>query len=163
MTVRITHVLSGAEFAAMNEKGLAEGFWHADRHVFPPGTAWYTPWVFNPLGEDIDYVMIRERPADPNVRGYLSPHYWRDWAAKRPPICVVCPNGEQWEIDRWSSNGTGWTVSGDLPDICVSPSIVVDGYHGFLGSGGALAGQFTADIEGRGPVGIARPYTKRSA
>ena len=161
MTVRITRVLTGSEYAELNRKGMADGYWHGDVHVFPPGTAWYQPWYYNPLGEEVSHVMIKDRPADPNARGFLSPHYWRDWADKRPPMCVVCPNGEQWEIDRWSSNGTGWTVTGDLPLISVSPSIVVDGYHGFLGSNGAPPGQFTGDLEGRGPTGTARPYTPR--
>ncbi len=81
----------------------------------------------------------------------LSIHYWKDWSHIRPPICVVCPNGEQWEIDRKSSNGTGWTVKGEWPNLTCSPSIVVEGYHGFLKDG-----LFTADTEGRGPNGRAR-------
>ena len=100
MTVRITRVLTGSEYAELNRKGMADGYWHGDVHVFPPGTVWYQPWYYNPLGEEVSHVMIKDRPADPNARGFLSPHYWRDWADKRPPMCVVCPNGEQWEIDR---------------------------------------------------------------
>jgi hypothetical protein len=161
--VRITRVLTFAERVQMNEDAVARGLYRDDRRVFTPGMAWYQPFYFDAKGElaafaaanpDKGYrgeAMIKKRPADPNVRGFLSPHYWRDWADKRAPICVVCPNGEQWEIDRWSSNGTGWTVTGDLPNITCAPSIVVDGYHGFLRNG-----EFTADIEGRGPRGIAR-------
>jgi hypothetical protein len=89
--------------------------------------------------------------ADCGRLGFLSVHYWRDWSDKRPPICVVCPNGEWWEVDRKSSNGEGWIVTGELPTITCSPSIVVDGYHGFL-----RAGEFTPDLEGRGPGGTPR-------
>jgi hypothetical protein len=48
-------------------------------------------------------------------------------------------------------------VSGDLPKITCTPSIVVNGYHGFLTSG-----LFTSDLEGRGPTGIARPIVERT-
>lgn len=155
--VRITRVLTFAEFVAINEEAVAKGFYRNDRRVLLPGWAWPQPVYFDPLGElaavagKTHYrgeAMFTQPPADPDKRGFLSPHYWRDWAGKRAPICVVCPNGEQWEIDRWSSNGTGWTVTGDLPNITCSPSIVVDGYHGYL-----RAGAFTADLEGRGPRG----------
>ncbi len=160
MSIRITRVLTDAERIAMDEDAVARGFWRSDPRIFVPGMAWYQPWYWDPSGERVkagEYVMLSERPADPNKRGFLSPHYWRDWAHIRPPVCVVCPNGEQWEIDRWSSNGTGWTVTGTLPDITCSPSIVVEGYHGFLSKG-----VFTADIDGRGPVGIARAITPRT-
>lgn len=168
MTTKITRVLSFAEYRKMQDDALAQGFYRNDRRVFVPGLAWYQPFYFDPLGElaalpaDDHYrreAMIKQRPADPNARGFLSPHYWRDWADQRPPICVVCPNGEQWEIDRWSSSGDGWTVRGALPEISVTPSIVVEGYHGYLGSNGAPPGTFTADLDGRGPCGIARPIS----
>jgi hypothetical protein len=41
--------------------------------------------------------------------------------------------------------------------IC-APSIVVEGYHGFLRDG-----EFTPDIEGRGPAGTARPIVERTS
>ena len=151
MSAIITRVLTSAEFMEMNENGRRDGFYNTDRRIFLPGMAWMMDWYFDPPGE-------RER-AGKNVmikladrgRPFLSVHYWRDWSHIRPPICVVCPNGEQWEIDRPSSNGDGWQVTGDLPNITCSPSIVVPGYHGFLQNG-----RFTPDIEGRGPNGIAR-------
>lgn len=67
--------------------------------------------------------------------GLLSEHYWQTWSRVRPPLCVVCPNGAQWEIDRKSSNGSGWVVTGSWPNLNCSPSIVVPGYHGFLQNG----------------------------
>lgn len=50
---------------------------------------------------------------------------------------AVCPNGELWKIDRQSFKGTGWVMTGDLPNIACSPSILVDGYCGFRMSAGA--------------------------
>ena len=155
MGVRITRVLTVAEREQMAEDAVARGWYRNDRRMFLPGMAWLQTWYFDPSGERQaagKYTMFKRAPDDPNQRGLLSAHYWRDWSGKRSPICVVCPNGETWEIDRWSSNGTGWTVTGDLPNITCSPSIVVEGYHGFLQNG-----EFTADLEGRGENGIARP------
>lgn len=154
MTIAITRILSFDEYKAMGEKAVADGFYRNDRRVFVPGMAWYEPWYHCPAGwEYSGRQMIPNRPDNINDRaGFLSPHYWSDWADKRPPIAVVCPNGEVWEIDRWSSNGTGWKVEGELPRITCSPSIVVEGYHGFL-----RHGLFTADVDGRPPNGIPRP------
>jgi hypothetical protein len=148
---KITRVLTVDEYLALDDQVIAAG---DRRRIFVPGMAWFEPWYWDHDGSWKSrgkYVMCKERPTDPNVNGFLSPHFWRDWADKRPPICVVCPNGEMWEIDRWSSNGTGWTVTGELPNITCAPSIVVEGYHGFLRDG-----EFTADLEGRGPNGRPR-------
>ena len=158
MTVRISRVMSFAEKWAMDEAAIAKGWYREDRRTFLPGMAWFQNFYFDPLGDWSKFIaqapdghswrktpQITARPANPNDRsGFLSPHYWRDWADKRPPICVVCPNGETWEIDRWSSNGTGWTVTGDPPNITCSPSIIAGNYHGFLRDGA-----FTDDLERR--------------
>lgn len=161
MGVRITRVLSFAEYVAMQEEAKAKGWYSNDRRMFTPGTAWYQPFYYDPLGEFAackanrgreatanwrKEPMILAPPVDPNRRdgepgNFLSPHYWRDWAAKRAPIAVVCPNGCEWEIDRWSSNGDGWTVTGDLPNITCSPSIICGDYHGFL-----RGGEFTGNL-----------------
>ncbi|ASY56483.1 hypothetical protein [Sinorhizobium sp. CCBAU 05631] len=157
MTVRIERILTEAERLAMKDEALAKGWYRNDRRMFTPGMAWFMPWYFDPTGE-------RERTGEHVMYtldqrgklGFLSEHYWNDWSHKRAPICVVCPNGEVWEIDRKSSNGSGWVVTGDLPNITCSPSIVVEGYHGFL-----REGQFTPDVDGRPPNGIARPIAER--
>jgi len=148
MTVRITRVLSFTEFVQMGDDAVSQGWYRNDKRMFVPGSAWYQPFYYDPLGEFAAYnaahpdrknwraePMFTAPPADPNARGFLSPHYWRDWAAKRAPIAVVCPNGEEWEIDRWSSNGDGWTVTGEPPNITCSPSIVAGNYHGWLRNG----------------------------
>ncbi|CAN2532515.1 hypothetical+protein [Methylocapsa aurea] len=152
--MKITRMLTEDERIAMQDDAIARGFYSNDRRVFTPGLAWFQPWYFDPTGEREragKHVMIKAHRK--GELGFLSEHYWRDWADKRAPICVVCPNGEWWEIDRKSSNGSGWIVTGDLPNITCSPSIVVDGYHGFLRNG-----EFTADLEGRGENGRERAH-----
>jgi hypothetical protein len=157
LPMKLTCLLTFGEYAAMGDDAVARGFYRDDPRIFTPGMGWFCPWVFDPSGEREaagKHVMIRR--ADKGRLGYLSVHYWRDWADKRPPLCVVCPNGESWEIDRKSSNGDGWMVTGEWPNLTCSPSIVVDGYHGFLRDGG-----FTPDLEGRGPHGTSRPIVDR--
>lgn len=149
MTVCITRILSSAEHTAMGDDAVARGYYRNDSRIFVPGMAWFMDWYFDPTGErERTGKNVMFKLADRGKLGHLSIHYWRDWSDKRPPICVVCPNGEWWEIDRKSSNGDGWVVTGDLPNITCSPSIVVHGYHGFLRNG-----EFTPDLEGRGQNG----------
>lgn len=159
--VRIHTILSGTEFMLRNKQAMDNGKWHTDPTVFTPGTLWMCPWIFNPLGESVDHVMIDKEPLDIYAASnYLSPYYWRDWSMTRPPICIMGPNGDWWEIDRRSSNGDGWKVTymvNDLMHITCHPSIVLKGYHGFLTNG-----EFSADVEGRGPIGIPLPYTPRT-
>jgi len=114
-----------------------------------PGMMWEMPWLHDPLTDEP--VVI-----DSAARTMLSPYYYRDWQLKRAPICVVCPNGAEWIVDQRANNGEGWEVRGEAPTLACSPSIVVPGYHGWLGTNGAQPGYFTDDIEGRGPNGIAR-------
>lgn len=146
MGVRITRVLSFAEYVDLGEEAVAKGFYRNDKRVFVPGMAWYQPFYFDPHGElaALKRPGYRETPMCEWGDPFLSVHYWRDWADKRAPICVVGPNGETWEIDRKSSNGDGWTVAGELPNITCAPSIVLSGYHGYLRDG-----EFTPDLEGR--------------
>jgi len=150
MTVRLTHLFTYQDYLAMGDDAVKRGLWRNDPSVFLPGMAWYQNWYYDPSG-------TLERSMCERGDSFLSVHYWEMWSHIRPPICVVCPNGETWEIDRRSSNGSGWVVTGDFPTLTCSPSIVVEGYHGFL-----QGGQFTPDLEGRGPNGAARPYTPRS-
>lgn len=137
MTIRITRVLSFAEYIDLGEDAVRRGFYRNDKRIFLPGMAWYQPFYFDPHGElgAMRRPGFCETPMCERNDFFLSVHYWRDWADKRPPICVVGPTGEWWEIDRKSSNGDGWTVSGELPNITCSPSIVLNGYHGYLQNG----------------------------
>jgi hypothetical protein len=130
--MKITRVLTAAEYCRMGDEAVANGLYRNDRRVFLPGMAWPMPWYFDPLDElkDLPGAYVGRRPMITADRkgepGFLSVHYWRDWADKRAPVCVVCPNGEWWEIDRKSSNGDGWVVTGELPAITCVPSILED-------------------------------------
>lgn len=120
---------------------------------FPPGSMWFCPWYHDPSKpEDMAKAESRlqamtghETQHPRHAEGYrwfLSIHYYRDWARIRPPICVVCPGGDHWIPDQCSSNGSGWTVTGDVPRITCTPSIWVSQgagppreYHGWLNDG----------------------------
>jgi hypothetical protein len=130
--MKLNKLLSFAEYKTLGDDAVARGMWRNDRRVFLPGMGWYNDW----------YLSFG--------RGFLSPHYQRDWVGKRSPIEVVCPDGNVWCIDRMSSNGNGWTVMGQWPNITCSPSIdcapmgtTTPGgyYHGYLRDG-----EFTDDI-----------------
>lgn len=109
------------------------------RDTYAPGTAWMMPWIYNPAKPDPDKI---ERGLA--GRSFLSVYYWRDWAHVRPPICVVCPDGNEWIMDQRSNNGLGWTISGTPDCPTAMPSIVVGQYHGWLRDG-----FFSPDLEGR--------------
>jgi hypothetical protein len=104
-----------------------------------PGAMWLCPW----------YIVEGEP-----VPSFLSKHYAASWFGRRAPISVRCPNGALWMPDQGSANGEGWTVTGDVPEITCSPSILVHAwtgetdsqpsYHGFL-----QAGVFTDDLDGQ--------------
>lgn len=157
MTVRLNRILTPEEFRDMNEDAVERGFWRNDARIFKPGWMWTAPWYYDPTGEyekqGNDVMIPREMKGE---LGFLSRFYWEDWADKRAPIYVVCPNGEQWGVDQKSSNGEGWKVTGEGLLITVRPSINVYGYHGWL-----TDGVFSEDLEGRGPIGHARPITER--
>lgn len=127
MTKLMPTLLTFEQYRAMGEDAVSRGMYRNDPRVFLPGMGWYNDWYLEVGGKN-----------------FLSPHYYRDWAAKRPPIEVVCPNGAVWCFDRRSSNGDGWVVTGEWPRITCAPSIVAGDYHGFLRDG-----EFTPDLEGR--------------
>lgn len=156
--MRLTRLLTADEYSRLGDEAVAYGYYRNDKRVFLPGMGWPMPWYFNPANErDQAEREKRLRLTEAGEEDFLSVHYWRDWSDKRPPLCVVCPNGEWWEIDRKSSNGKGWTVTGEWPNLTCSPSIVVNGYHGYLRNG-----EFTPDLEGRGRNGTALPLAPRS-
>jgi len=145
MSIRITKVLSWEEYCDLGEWAVKNGFYRNDRRVFKPGYAWFNKRYYDPDGKVRAMVTSKEDNA-----GFLSIHYWRDWADKRPPIEIVMPNGDYWCPDRKSSNGTGWTVTGELPNVTCTPSIVSTRrdppYHGFLTNG-----CFSDDLDGNPP------------
>ncbi len=104
-----------------------------NERINQPGAMWLCPWYCSPADDQSEPIPH-----------FLSIHYRNDWKGKRAPIAVRCPSGSLWVVDQNSSNGTGWVVTGEAPNITASPSIVVPGYHGFLKDG-----VFTDDLEGR--------------
>lgn len=130
--------------AANNAQGRG---WASLREVVAPCAMWFTPWYFDPANPE-GHGDCRTRALAAIKAGtfkkdsyYLSRFYWETWSTVRPPISVLCPNGAEWCVDAVSSNGDGWTVEGDVPNITASPSIMVPGYHGFL-----RGGVFTANL-----------------
>jgi hypothetical protein len=80
----------------------------------------------------------------------LTDDYVRDWMNKRPPIVVRLPGGVSFLVDsKCCRDGVfedhGWKVTGEPPNITVSPSINIIGiYHGWLQNG-----VINDDVEGR--------------
>jgi hypothetical protein len=116
--------------------------WATLDEITGPCVMWFAYWLYDPL--DPQHKARRDKALEALAKGdayfagrhyYLSKFYWRDWSDKRPPICVLCPNGKEWCVDANSSNGDGWIVTGEPPAITCHPSIEVLGYHGFLTSG----------------------------
>lgn len=105
-----------------------------DRKEIKPGDMWYA-----------DYYILDGKPCD-----YLTDEYIRDHMSKRPPIAVRLPSGDSFVVDsRCTVDGVfqdhGWTVTGEPPNITVTPSInMVNTYHGFLTNG-----VLSDDVEGR--------------
>ena len=65
-------------------------------------------------------------------------------------LVMRLPGGGEWAIDGPSSNGPGWSRTGEPPKITARPSILshasgtIKGYHGWL-----TDGVLTDDLEGR--------------
>lgn len=101
------------------------------------GLMWYAP------------KMVEADPSDPHadyvLNHILSPEYKRDHYGKRPPIFVVLPSGDWFCPDQKTSSGSDWTVTGEPPQITVSPSInAIGSFHGWLRDG-----VLSDDVEGR--------------
>lgn len=116
--------------------------WASMHEVVAPCAMWFSRWFFDPaLPNDgprrhAAIAAILDGTFGAGERNYyLSRMYWQTWSHVRPPICVLCPNGKEWCVDSKSSNGEGWTVTGDPPALTCAPSIMVPGYHGFLQNG----------------------------
>lgn len=99
----------------------------------PPGSYWTIPLAEL---EDKEKTWLAVRPLSPEFRAS-----GRDYV-----IFIILPGGAEWCPDMVSSEiGQGWTVTGELPNITVSPSVHQIGrYHGFIQNG-----VVTDDLEGR--------------
>ena len=130
------------------EKQRAAGKVQYRNELYVPGFCWFAPWYVT-----ADRQATGDWLSKDECTKILSIHYMDDWHGKRFPLVVICPDGSEWMVDQKSSNGTGWTVTGEPPIITCAPSIVVDNYHGFLRNG-----EFTDDLEGR-TYSSMYPYT----
>ena len=104
------------------------------------GDAWYIPEVQIKTGKDGRRYWYGHR---------LSLDYEQNNRGQRQPIAVVLPSkfgGARFCVDSDSTGGgPGWQVSGELPNLTVSPSINLGGiYHGWIQSG-----VISDDCEGR--------------
>ncbi len=112
-----------------------------------PGDMWFAPWM----------VDAFKTPEELIKSTFVSPEYIRDWLGKRPPIVVILPNGDRFMVDKCCFDMTagkqsdhGWTVTGEAPNITLSPSINcirdnhAEGYHSYLRNG-----ILEDDLEGR--------------
>jgi hypothetical protein len=132
--------------------------WASMHEIVGYGVMWYMPWYYSPTDPGCMYrrEAALQKMLEGQSPGHLSRYYWQDWSDKRPPLCVICPNGVEWIVDAKSSNGDGWVVQGDAPKLRVHPSILVPGYHGWLGTNGVPPGWFSNDLDGRGAYGERR-------
>lgn len=77
------------------------------------------------------------------VMEQISPEYVRDWQDKRPPLMVAIPGRgtDGWTFPfcvdmRASDSPNGWSLTGEPPNISVTPSIdAVGAYHGHITNG----------------------------
>lgn len=59
-------------------------------------------------------------------------------------LIMKLPDGRDWAMDGPATNGPGWTRTGTLDNLTVTPSILSTGYHGYLTNG-----ILTDDLDGR--------------
>lgn len=99
----------------------------------PPGSCWRVP-LADVEGDDPQWHIVRKPSPEFRATG-------RDYL-----IFMTLPGGAEWSPDCLSSeSGQGWTVTGELPDITVQPSVHQIGrYHGFV-----TDGVLTDDLDGR--------------
>lgn len=96
------------------------------------------------------YYLVDDPAHEKFWNARKSPEYVRDWEGKRPPIYICLPGLKggtvHWCPDEKSHGSEqGWTVTGDVPNLSISPSInYADVYHGFV-----THGMITDDVEGR--------------
>lgn len=106
----------------------------------------YTPTKPLEIG---DSFFVNEHLENAQALKHLSPNYLRDWQNKRRPLWVMTPGG-CWCVDEkpfvsGKYQESGWTVTGEAPNITCSPSINFPGrYHGYL-----INGVLSDDLEGR--------------
>lgn len=111
---------------------------------------------------DLPVGAMYEEVIGPRISG-LSEHYRNSVAATRKPLVVKLPTnpydnaadadigGVLFWVDQGFSDGSGWQVSGEAPNLTLSPSVNMIGgnhrqgsYHGWIKNG-----VISDDCEGR--------------
>ena len=104
--------------------------------VFEVGDCWYaTPgqggvWFMHIDGDELHRTRLTIAPEHTNARPAIVvlPYVGLPMGV---PFCLHSPT-----LGPGGWGNAGWTVSGELPDVTVSPSIDVRGYwHGHLRAG----------------------------
>lgn len=104
------------------------------------------PWHGEPLpdGGGVPWEPGHCWKAPPLTPDSIVSPEWRA-SGRDDFIWIVIPGGQLFCPDRISSNGvSGWTVTGELPNITISPSIGATVYHGWCQNG-----VLSDDLEGR--------------
>lgn len=95
--------------------------------VATSGAMWYCPW------------LVEDTEKESRSSSMLSDNYLLNVGNKRAPICVRLPNGSDWVVDAKASNAidgsSGWSVTGDPPNLTATPSIDAGSYHSWLTDG----------------------------
>lgn len=119
---------------------------HAARPENPQiGDMWPLPMPFEETPE-----FVASGQPYPNGRSPMemfSEEYRRDWFPRRAPLVVMLPGTGTFCIDSMASGNHphGWTVTGDAPNVTLTPSVNAVGvYHGWIQNG-----VITDDCEGR--------------
>lgn len=109
-------------------------------YVFQPADAWQHN--FKRHFEDVQRVRLKTtlEAAPP---GAMWDADWMPESHKGEDgraLCVRLPDGVDWLIDGpsrglGSAQGPGWRRTGTPPFVTARPSILTDGYHGFLTDG----------------------------
>ena len=114
--------------------------------ALPAGTMFFVPQAPTVVGDS--------EPASHSWPWYWASDQWlsdyyREQNTGRRPLFVILPGRHLFLVDGkcWKDGKAygGWTVTGDAPNITISPSINIGGnYHGWLQNG-----VISEDCEGR--------------
>lgn len=88
-------------------------------------------------------VGVGDRTPDNPGTGF-SRNFWQNGYGNRPSYMVVLPCGCPFHMDAATRDGGGWDVTGEAPNLTVTPSIGHEHYHGWLANG-----ELSDDLEGR--------------
>jgi hypothetical protein len=71
-----------------------------------------------------------------DAASWYPPSFGRGPDGRALIVCLPPGGGDDyWFVDGPSSNGNGWTRTGEWPNVTANPSILTRNYHGFLRAG----------------------------